>query len=139
MAFPWAAAAMFAGTGASLYAGRKQQKAQANAFRHRILEAQKFGIHPLAAVGSAGTPMGDGGYGTMASGFAQSARAYAQHQEQKQREDDLMDREMYKQMWMASEDPRVRRELEERMLGPGNVITPSKPQNTPPPVTAPRS
>lgn len=119
MGFPWMAAATAFGGAGQIWAGNKQNKFARNSFRNRLREAEKFGIHPLAAIGSAGTAMGDGGFGTMASGFSQAAKAAAIA-----REDELMERDLFKSMWMASNDPTVRRNLEERMLGEGNFITP---------------
>lgn len=125
MAFDWMAAATGLDAIGSIWSGAKQNKFARNARKRDMELAKSYGIHPLAAWGTAGSPMGDGGYGTMAAGFSKLGNAAAARQEQKrreQREDDLMDRQLYTQMWMASKDAQVRRELEERLLG--NTITP---------------
>ena len=121
----WMALATGLGALGSIWGGNKARKAQANKRRNDMKLAEQYGIHPLSAWGTAGSAMGDGGYGMMASGFdqlAKSGAARAEQRRQEKREEDLMDRQLYSQMWMASKDAQIRRELEERLLG--HPITP---------------
>ena len=109
----WMAAATLAG---NLWAANKQRKASANKRRNDMKLAEEYGIHPLAAWGTAGTPMGDGGYGMMASGFDKAAQ-YAEKRRQEDRQDELRTQDVLHQMVLQEKDPQVKRALAEDILG----------------------
>lgn len=115
-----------------LWAGSKSNKYQRNKRRNDMKLAMSYGIHPLAAWGTAGSAMGDGGYGTMSQGFtaaADGAASFAARKAAKQekarleaREDAKDQRMLELEIYRAATDPHTRREMEERMLG--EAITP---------------
>ena len=109
----WMAAATLAG---NLWAANKQRKASANRRRNDMKLAEEYGIHPLAAWSTAGTPMGDGGYGMMASGFDKAA-SYAEKRRQEKRQDELRTQDVLHQMVLQEDDPKVKRALAEDILG----------------------
>ena len=112
----WMALATGLGALGSLWGGNKARKSASNKRRQDMELAEQYGIHPLSAWGTAGTPMGDGGYGMMASGFdkaGQAAALKAKHD----REDELMTQGVLHQMVLQEKDPQVKRALAEDILG----------------------
>lgn len=112
----WMALATGLGALGSLWGGNKARKSASNKRRQDMQLAEQYGIHPLSAWGTAGTPMGDGGYGMMASGFdkaGQAAALKAKHD----REDELMTQGVLHQMVLQEKDPQVKRALAEDILG----------------------
>ena len=112
----WVALATGLGALGSLWGGNKARKSASNKRRQDMQLAEQYGIHPLSAWGTAGTPMGDGGYGMMASGFdkaGQAAALKAKHD----REDELMTQGVLHQMVLQEKDPKVKRALAEDILG----------------------
>lgn len=110
-----------------LWAGSKSNKYQRNKRRNDMKLAMEYGIHPLAAWGTAGSAMGDGGYGTMSQGFtaaADAASSFAARKAAKQekarleaREDAKDDRMIMLEVYRMLQHPHARREMEENMLG----------------------
>lgn len=109
----WMAAATLAG---NLWAANKQRKASANKRRNDMKLAEEYGIHPLAAWGTAGTPMGDGGYGLAASGFDKAA-SLAEKRRAEDRQDELRTQDVLHQMVLQENDPHIKRALAEDILG----------------------
>lgn len=116
MAFDWMAAATGFGALTDLWGASKQNKFARNSFANRIRQAEKFGIHPLAAIGSAGTPMGDGGYGMAASAF-DKVGALAAQRRQEEREDELLTTRTMHQLLLQAQDPAEKRALAQDILG----------------------
>lgn len=116
MAMDWMAAATGFGALTGLWGASKQNKLARNSFANRIRQAEKFGIHPLAAIGSAGTPMGDGGYGMAASAF-DKVGALAAQRHQEEREDELMTTRTMHQLLLQANDPAEKRALAQDILG----------------------
>lgn len=123
----WMAAATGLGALTSLWGASKQNKFARNSFSNRIREAEKFGIHPLAAIGSAGTPMGDGGFGMASSAF-DKVGALAAQRRQEEREDELMTTRTMHQLLLQAQDPAEKRALAQDVLGydyPISINTPN--------------
>lgn len=66
-------------TAGALYTNNRMRKDRAGSFDQRMRNAQKWGIHPLAAIGSAGSSFGSAGLqnaiAPLAKGFSSSAAA----------------------------------------------------------------
>lgn len=110
----WIGAAI--GALGSLYSSRKANKQARNQRRRDMELAEQYGIHPLSAWGTAGTPMGDGGYGMMASGFDKIGQAAAQRK-RAQREDEVMNDQMLRQIIIQSKNPQFQQQLLKDQFG----------------------
>ena len=67
-------------------------------------------------LGTAGTPMGDGGYGMMASGFDKIGQAAAQRK-RAEREDEVMNDQMLRQIIIQSKNPQFQQQLLKDQFG----------------------
>jgi len=110
----WIGAAI--GALGSLYSSRKANKQARNQRRRDMELAEQYGIHPLSAWGTAGTPMGDGGYGMMASGFDKIGQ-YAAQRKRAQREDEVMNDQMLRQIIIQSKNPQFQQQLLKDQFG----------------------
>jgi len=110
----WIGAAI--GALGSLYSSRKANKQARNQRRRDMELAEQYGIHPLSAWGTAGTPMGDGGYGMMASGFDKIGQAAAQRK-RAEREDEVMNDQMLRQIIIQSKNPQFQQQLLKDQFG----------------------
>lgn len=61
MPFPWLAAATIGSALLGHYQRNTQARHQSSLFHRRMSDAEQYGIHPLQAIGSAGTAAGQGG------------------------------------------------------------------------------
>lgn len=120
----WIGAAI--GALGSLYSSRKANKQARNQRRRDMELAEQYGIHPLSAWGTAGTPMGDGGYGMMASGFDKIGQAAAQRK-RAQREDEVMNDQMLRQIIIQSKNPQFQQQLLKDQFG---ITIPSQGNNS---------
>ena len=71
------------------YTARKQVKNNSRNFHQRMQDAEKYGIHPLQAIGSAGTLQGTGGasIGSLIQNEQNSRKYYKAKQHTERRED----------------------------------------------------
>lgn len=99
-----------------LFSSSKARKDARNARRRDMELAAEYGIHPLAAWGTAGTPMGDGGYGLMSSGFDKIGQA-VKDSKRAQREDEIMNDQMLRQIIIQSKNPQFQQQLLKDQFG----------------------
>ena len=114
--------AILGAAGAS-YGMRKSNKYSSQAFNQRMQDAEKYGIHPLQALGGAGTFMGTGGanigsqiQSEMNSRRMQKAQARQDYKEYTNREDQQDHELQMQELKNAAEDRRLSRQLEEKKL-----------------------
>lgn len=122
----WMALATGLGALGSLWSGNKMRKDAKNQRRRDMDLAEQYGIHPLSAWGTAGTPMGDGGYGMMASGFDKAGQALAQRK-RAEREDEIMNDQMLRQIIIQSKNPQFQQQLLKDQFG---ITIPSQGKNS---------
>jgi len=113
-----------AGATATGYQARKSAKSQSG-FHSRMQAAEQYGIHPLQALGSAGTQQGTGGLqlGQMLSSGIDKAGAHKQTQRAESRQDWIREREHaqnkeIESMRIAAADRRFTSEQEMRNRSP---------------------
>lgn len=101
------------GAAGATYVARKSVKTNSQHFNQRMQDAEKYGIHPLQAIGSAGTLQGTGGLniGSMINQQRQAMKA--QKSADKTREDIQQHDKDLINIKEAAEDRRETRRLEE--------------------------
>ena len=117
------------GVAGGTYMANRQVKNNSRNFNTRMQDAEKYGIHPLQAIGSAGTLQGTGGLnlGSLMQNEQSSKKYYAAKKNAEQREDRhrLEDKAHAMQMLEiqnASRDRQVTRTLEDDARGVSDYL-----------------
>ncbi len=119
------------GVAGGTYAAKRKVKTNSSHFHQRMRDAEQYGIHPLQAIGSAGTLQGTGGasIGSLIQNEQNSRKYYAAKKDAEDREDthrkEDRDHEiLLQQMRNSAEDPQLTRSLNDDLRQGADYLYP---------------
>ena len=119
------------GVAGGTYAAKRSVKTNSQNFNQRMQDAEKYGIHPLQAIGSAGTLQGTGGasIGSLIQNEQNSrkyykAKQHTERREDRHRQEDRDHQMQLQQMKNAAEDTRTTRTLNDDLRQGADYLYP---------------
>ncbi len=117
------------GVAGGTYAAKRSVKTNSQHFNQRMQDAEKYGIHPLQAIGSAGTLQGTGGasIGSLIQNEQNSRKYYrdkknSERREDRHRQEDRDHQMQMQQMKNSADDRRTTRSLEDDLRNGSQYI-----------------